>query len=111
MPWEIDGRQWHTKDRVDRKGNAVHWDGRVLERVVDRIHELGEFSETDWKNRSIVEIAASKKSDGWFFHAITAETWLLKMKSGLRSMIIRIIYLLKNWGKTHGSVGKFACYF
>jgi excinuclease ABC subunit A len=27
-----------------------------------------------------VEIAAKKKSDGWFFHAITGETWLLKMK-------------------------------
>ncbi|MBP90824.1 MAG: excinuclease ABC subunit A [Planctomycetaceae bacterium] len=80
MPWESDGRGWHTRDRVDRKGNACKWDGRVLEEVVDRIHELGEFSETDWKNRSVVEIAAQTKSDGWFFHAITAETWLLKMK-------------------------------
>ena len=80
MPWETDGRGWHTRDRVDRKGNACKWDGRVLEAVVDRIHELGDFSETDWKNRSVVEIAAERKSDGWFFHAITAETWLLKMK-------------------------------
>jgi excinuclease ABC subunit A len=80
MPWETDGRGWHTHDRVDRKGNACKWDGRVLEAVVDRIHELGEFSETDWNNRSVVEIAARTKSDGWFFHAITAETWLLKMK-------------------------------
>ena len=80
MPWESDGRGWHTRDRVDRKGNACKWDGRVLDEVVDRIHELGEFSETDWKNRSVVEIAAQTKSDGWFFHAITAETYLLKMK-------------------------------
>jgi excinuclease ABC subunit A len=80
MPWETDGRGWHTRDRVDRKGNPCKWDGRVLEQVVDRIHKLGEFSETDWNNRSVVEIAAQKKSDGWFFHAITAETWLLKMK-------------------------------
>ena len=80
MPWETDGRGWHTRDRVDRKGNGCKWDGRVLEAVVDRIHELGDFSETDWKNRSVVEIAAQRKSDGWFFHAITGETWLLKMK-------------------------------
>ncbi len=80
MPWELDGRQWHTVDRVDRRSKPCHWDGRTLARVVDRIHELGDFSDTDWNSRSVVEIAASKKSDGWFFHAITAETWMLKMK-------------------------------
>jgi excinuclease ABC subunit A len=80
MPWETDGRGWHTRDRVDRKGNPCRWDGQILSRVVDRIHELGEFRDTDWSSRSVVEIAAAKKSDGWFFHAITAETWLLIMK-------------------------------
>jgi excinuclease ABC subunit A len=80
MPWEIDGRAWHTADRVDRRGEPCRWDGEILARVVDRIHELGEFSDTDWNSRSVVEISAPKKSDGWFFHAITAETWLLKMK-------------------------------
>jgi excinuclease ABC subunit A len=80
MPWEVDGRRWHTHDRVDRKGQPVKWDGRILERVVDRIHQLAQFSPTDWNNRSVVEIAALTKADGWFFHAITAETWLLKMK-------------------------------
>jgi excinuclease ABC subunit A len=48
--------------------------------VVDRIQELGRFHETDWNSRSVVEIAAEKKSIGWFFHAITGETWLVKMK-------------------------------
>jgi excinuclease ABC subunit A len=80
MPWETNGRQWHTKDRVGRMGQACRWDGRVLEAVVDRIQELGEFGETDWSERSVVEIAATKKSQGWFFHAITGEEWLLKMK-------------------------------
>jgi excinuclease ABC subunit A len=80
MPWEVNGRQWHTEDRVDRKGGEVRWDGRILAQVIDRIHKLGDFSETDFGSRSVVEIAAQKKSIGWFFHAITAETWLLKMK-------------------------------
>jgi excinuclease ABC subunit A len=80
MPWEIAGRTWHTEERVDRRGNPCKWEGRILSAVVDQIHELGEFSETDWSKRSVVEIAASRKSDGWFFHAITGETWLLKMK-------------------------------
>jgi excinuclease ABC subunit A len=80
MPWEKDGRKWHTQDRVGRTGEACRWDGQILAKVVDRIHELGEFSETEWSQRSVVEISATKKSDGWFFHAITGETWLIKLK-------------------------------
>jgi len=80
MPWQIDGRRWHTQDRVGRRGEPTQWEGRMLEEVVDRIHHLAELSDTDWNSRSVVEIAAAKKSDGWFFHAITGEAWLLKMK-------------------------------
>jgi excinuclease ABC subunit A len=80
MPWEVDGRAWHTRDRVGRTGEPCRWAGEILEHVVDRIHELGEFAETDWSERSVVEITAPKKSDGWFFHAITGEVWLVKLK-------------------------------
>jgi excinuclease ABC subunit A len=86
MPWEIDGRHWHTVARVGRNGKPCHWEGRILAEIVDRIQSLSAehqpelFSETDWNSRSIVEISATKKSDGWFFHAITGEEWLLKMK-------------------------------
>ncbi|MBX3433045.1 MAG: excinuclease ABC subunit UvrA [Pirellulales bacterium] len=81
MPWEIDGRGWHTRDRVSRSGALCRWDGRILDAIERRIHELGEFSPTDWSSsRTVVEIAAAKKSDGWFFHAITGEPWLLKLK-------------------------------
>ena len=38
------------------------------------------LNKTDYASRTVVEIAAAKKSLGWFFHAITAETWMLKMK-------------------------------
>ena len=49
--------------------------------VIDRIQGQSElFSATDFNSRTIVEIRAAKKSDGWFFHAITGEEWLLKMK-------------------------------
>ncbi len=81
MPWQVDGRRWHTVDRVGRTGNPCRWDGRILAEVVDRIEEKSDlFGETDWSERTVVEIRAAKKSDGWFFHAITAEEWLLKMK-------------------------------
>ncbi|MBN2474835.1 MAG: excinuclease ABC subunit UvrA [Pirellulales bacterium] len=81
MPWQIHGRHWHTIDRVGRTGHPCRWDGRVLGAIVDRIQEEeGLFSETDWGNRTVVEVRAAKKSDGWFFHAITGEEWLLKLK-------------------------------
>ena len=80
MPWEIDGRRWHTHERVSRSGAPCHWDGKILDEVERKIHDLGDFSETNWNSKTIVEIAAAKKSDGWFFHAITGEPWLLKMK-------------------------------
>jgi excinuclease ABC subunit A len=80
MPWEIDGRKWHCEDRVGRNGEPAKWDGRILSKVVDRIQAAGSFSETNWNERSVVEICAAKKTDGWFFHAITGEQWLLKLK-------------------------------
>ncbi|HBT75399.1 MAG TPA: excinuclease ABC subunit A, partial [Planctomycetaceae bacterium] len=80
MPWELDGPRWHTKDRVGRTGHPCRWDGRILADVVAKIQEYDCFAATDWNNRSVVEIRGEKKSLGWFFHAITGEEWLLKMK-------------------------------
>ena len=80
MPWEIDGRKWHTQDRVGRNGEPAKWDGTILAKLVDHIQSKGSFSETEWSDRSVVEICGTKKSDGWFFHAITGEQWLLKLK-------------------------------
>jgi excinuclease ABC subunit A len=80
MPWEVDGRRWHTSDRVDRNGRPCRWDGRILDQIERRIHQGGEFAPTNWNSRTVVEINAQKKSDGWFFHAITGERWLVKLK-------------------------------
>lgn len=80
MPWESDGKQWHTEGRVARDGASVEWEGRILERIEEKIQSLGDFAETNWNNRTVVEITGTKKSDGWFFHALTGERWLLKLK-------------------------------
>ncbi|MGI9455520.1 MAG: excinuclease ABC subunit UvrA [Aeoliella sp.] len=80
MPWEVDGRQWHLVDRVARDGDACHWEGRVVDVVEERIQELGNFAPTHWNHRSVVEITGHTKSDGWFFHALTGEKWLVKLK-------------------------------
>ncbi len=80
MPWEANGRRWHTRDRVGRKGQPCRWDGRILDQVVDRIQDAGNFGDTNWNARTIVEISSPTKSEGWFMHAITGEEWLLKLK-------------------------------
>ena len=85
MPWEVDGRRWHTQDRVGRNGEPVKWSGEVLARVVDYIQQHEGFAETDWTQRAQVEIAGENKKKGWFFQAITGETWLLKMKFRVRA--------------------------
>jgi excinuclease ABC subunit A len=84
MPWEKNGRRWHTKDRVGRDGKPARWDGEILSRLVDYVGAHAEFSDPDWSQRSVVEIAAENKSLGWFLHAITGETWLLKLKFRVR---------------------------
>ncbi|MGL4511838.1 MAG: excinuclease ABC subunit UvrA [Lacipirellulaceae bacterium] len=80
MPWEEDGRRWHTRERVARDSGPVRWDGRILDEVERRIQSLGEFAPTNWNARSVVEVTGQKKSDGWFFHALTGERWLVKLK-------------------------------
>jgi excinuclease ABC subunit A len=40
---------------------------------------MGEFSETAWDQRSVVEIAAPVRTQGWFLHALTGHEWLLRL--------------------------------
>ncbi len=79
LPWEADGKKWHCVDRLTLKGVPCRWEGRILPWVDERIRELGAFSATDWSERTVVEIAAAKKSQGWFFHAHTGMEWLIRL--------------------------------
>ncbi|CAN5685719.1 hypothetical protein BH23PLA1_BH23PLA1_12510 [soil metagenome] len=98
MPWEVDGRRWHTKDRVSRTGKPARWDGRILERVVDRIQELGTFEATDWANRSAVRIAGSSKDAPVFFEANTGQEWILTLRFRVRGLGFRPEALTKRLG-------------
>jgi excinuclease ABC subunit A len=82
MPWESDGRRWHTEDRVGRAGEPVNWDGEVLKQVVDFIQQQEDFAPTNWSDRSVVEIGGTSehRNQGWFFQALTGDSWFLKMK-------------------------------
>jgi excinuclease ABC subunit A len=79
MPWQTDGRRWHTVERVTNEGKPCRWEGHILDWLDERIHDVGEFSETAWDQRSVVEIAAPVRTQGWFLHAMTGQEWLLRL--------------------------------
>ncbi len=79
MPWEADGRRWHTTERLTTKGAPCRWEGEILAWIDQRVHELGAFSDTNLNHRSVVEIAAPSKSHGWFLHAMTGMEWLVRL--------------------------------
>ncbi len=83
-PWEIDGRKWHTRDRVAANGRPARWDGRILESVVDRIEALGQggFAPTDWSQRGLVRIHISDitRINFPFLHATTSSEWIVTLK-------------------------------
>src|SRR5262249_36108224 len=78
MPWQTDGRRWHTRDRLTTEGKPCRWEGEILTWIDDRVHEAGDFGDTVWNQRSVVEIPAQKSSLGWFLHAMTSMEWLLR---------------------------------
>jgi excinuclease ABC subunit A len=84
-PWEIDGRKWHTRDRVARNGRPARWDGRILELIVDRVEKLGAgcFAPTEWSERGVVRINCTegqKKNSFPFFHATTSGEWVVTLR-------------------------------
>jgi excinuclease ABC subunit A len=79
MPWKSDGKSWHTAERVTTEGKPCRWEGEALVWVEKLIQESGKFGPTDWSERSVVEIAAPVKSQGWFLHAMTSMEWLLRL--------------------------------
>jgi excinuclease ABC subunit A len=91
-PWEIDGRLWHTRDRIARNGQPARWDGRILERIVDEVEALGAadsdsdaesgFAPTDWSQRNFVKISGANPSriSFPFFHATTSSEWVVTLR-------------------------------
>ncbi|HYH68620.1 MAG TPA: excinuclease ABC subunit UvrA [Urbifossiella sp.] len=79
LPWEADGPRWHTSDRVTTTGKPAKWDGSALAWVIGEIEKAGGFAATNWNHRSIVEVTAPKKADGWFLHAMTGHEAYLKL--------------------------------
>ena len=79
-PWETDGQQWHTQNRVDRDGEVCQWDGEMLTAIVAAIEKTGKYGETHWNHQTIVEIPFENKARGWFMHAVTSDKYSLILR-------------------------------
>jgi len=80
MPWQVDGRRWHTVERVGYRGKKCLWEGAALELVVDAIDAHGGFAPVNWNARTVVEVTGPEPKAGWFLHALTGDEWLLTLK-------------------------------
>jgi excinuclease ABC subunit A len=98
MPWEADGRRWHTVERVTAKGRPCRWEGQILDWLDEQVHELGAFGDTNWNHRSVIEIAAASRSHGWFLHAMTGHEWLVRLVFRVGRNTFKQIELIEGLG-------------
>ena len=80
MPWETNGRKWHTVDGLANNGRDRRWKGAMLAQLVDRLESSAEFAPANWRERSTVEVTGAAKGSGWFLHAYTGDEWMLSLK-------------------------------
>ncbi|MGZ0164592.1 MAG: excinuclease ABC subunit UvrA [Planctomycetales bacterium] len=59
MPWEADGRKWHTRDRIAHSGKPCQWEGDALEMIVEQL--TAEASETPPKPAAKTKAIRKKK--------------------------------------------------
>jgi excinuclease ABC subunit A len=78
MPWEIDGKAWHTVNHMDGSGAPVKWGTDMLLWLVNIIELRGGFEPTDWNHRTRIEITTAKDVP-WFCHFLTGFKELLEV--------------------------------
>ena len=76
LPWEADGKRWHTQDCLSHDGKKCRWDGTALTSIVETLCEDDCLAEPNWNSRSTVEVKAANGL-GWFLHARTGHEWML----------------------------------
>jgi excinuclease ABC subunit A len=80
MPWQVDGRRWHTVERISHNGRACRWEGTALEFVIDNIDAERDFAAVNWNDRSVVELSGTGAPATWFLHALTGDEWIMTLK-------------------------------
>lgn len=80
MPWETNGKKWHTQDRLAHNGKPCRWDGGMLARLIERLENQGGFAPANWNSRSVVEVTGAQQPTSWFLHALTGDEWVLTLR-------------------------------
>ncbi|MDA1013125.1 MAG: excinuclease ABC subunit UvrA, partial [Planctomycetota bacterium] len=81
MPWQRDGRRWHTREKIANSGKRCRWEGAALDYVIDFFADDERFEPPDWNDQARVELTANRKlSKEWFLHAQTGDEWLLQLR-------------------------------
>jgi excinuclease ABC subunit A len=88
LPWQTDGRRWHTADRVTRTGKPCRWEGAILDHVVDRLVALG-LPAPDWSQRSTVSIPNPAGLGPPVFLAQTGSEWVVTLGFRLPGVLFR----------------------
>jgi excinuclease ABC subunit A len=73
MPWENDGRRWHTADRIAHNGKPARWEGEALAHVIDTLEAIKGFRPANWNDRTVVELTGENRPGAWFLHALTGD--------------------------------------
>jgi excinuclease ABC subunit A len=100
MPWEVDGRRWHTRDRRTRSGKPVRWEGALLEFVVDRIAAIGGLREPVWAQRSSVTIYTHDYRLAPFLTVATTSEWVATLSFRLPRAVFKLGELSSQLGLT-----------
>jgi excinuclease ABC subunit A len=96
-PWEVDGRAWHTAGQ-NRSERPARWDGRIVERVVDRVQALGDFAGTDWGQRCVVKVAAKAEKGRPFLRLHTCNEWTVRLDFSVRRNTFKLSALERSLG-------------
>ena len=78
MPWEVDGRKWHTRDRIAHSGKPCRWEGDALEFIVEQLTD--ETSEAATKPPKKKKATRKKKKTSRA--ALMSGAQLLKAQQG-----------------------------
>ena len=63
-----------------RGGRPARWEGAILDRIVDRLADLGGFAPADWSSRSLVRVGSQSPTTPPFFLAQTGHEWVVTLR-------------------------------
>jgi len=79
MPWEVDGRKWHTRDRIAHSGKPCQWEGNALEMIVEQL--TSDTSESDTNSAPVQKKRVTRKKKPTATAALMTGSDLLKAQA------------------------------